>query len=278
VCCIERTGSNLLTTALHQTKVAGRPLEYFNPVEQDKPWIRAILGESDMVGGFPKILLAGSTPNGMFGVKAHWAHFRLLGLAVKGEWSESQRVAMYELLRAQVPALLSPEAANELLRSKFSDMSQASAAYSLFQSQLPDLRLIWLRRENMVARAISHFRAKLTGVWHQAGSSSNSAPAKRIPDSALEFDLHEIHRFYCLGAFQEKSWQQFFKENNITPHCVVYEELETNYESTVRGVFEFLGIDSSKTPVPKPSLLKQSDALSEDWEQRYRKLIQEAAI
>ena len=53
LCCIERTGSNLLTQALTGTGMAGRPLEYFNPAEQETPWMREILGASPMVEGLP---------------------------------------------------------------------------------------------------------------------------------------------------------------------------------------------------------------------------------
>src|ERR1039457_5546683 len=42
ICCIERTGSNLLTEALSHTGIAGHPAEYFNPTLQDTPLVRDI--------------------------------------------------------------------------------------------------------------------------------------------------------------------------------------------------------------------------------------------
>jgi LPS sulfotransferase NodH len=59
---------------------------------------------------------------------------------------------------------------------------------------------------------------------------------------------------------------------------VVYEELVADYESTVRGVLGFLGVTSQQTVIPQPRSLKQSDAISEEWEERYRKLSAEAGI
>jgi LPS sulfotransferase NodH len=77
---------------------------------------------------------------------------------------------------------------------------------------------------------------------------------------------------YCLGRFQEEWWQRFFQEHEISPHCVVYEELVADYESTVRGVLGFLGLNSEQTCIPPPRSQKQSDALSQEWQERYRKL------
>jgi LPS sulfotransferase NodH len=272
LCTIERTGTNLLTDALAGTGIAGRPLEYFNPVEQEKPWMRDILGDSTLVDGLPKILMAGTTPNGLFGAKVHWGHWRYFGMSIEGEWNDSQRAAPYELLRSRLPNLLSQAAACELLRSRFSDLHSQANAYALLRSRLFDLRVIWLRRQNMVSRAISLFRARQTGIWYQPVSKGRTVPGEQAP----EFDLGEIHNLYCLGRFQEESWQRFFQEHEISPHYVVYEELVADYESTVRRVLGFLGLEGEQTLIPLPRSLKQSDALSEEWEERYRKLRAEA--
>ena len=274
ICCIERTGSNLLAEALAGTGIAGRPIEYFNPVVQEKPWMRDILGDSALADGLHKILVAGTTPNGLFGAKLHWNHFRHLGMSINGEWNDSQRVAPYELLRSRLPNLLSRAAASELLWSRFSDPGSQTTAYALLRSRLSDLRVIWLRRENMVARAISHFRARQTGIWHQSLSKGGTFPGEQMHD----FDLAEIHILYCLGCFQEEWWRRFFEGQEISPHCVVYEELVADYESTVRRVMGFLGLKGEQTLIPPPRSLKQSDALSEEWEARYRKLSAEVGI
>jgi LPS sulfotransferase NodH len=124
----------------------------------------------------------------------------------------------------------------------------------------------------MVARAISHFRARLTGLWHQPVSESCAAPSNQ----ACNFDFAEIRILYCDGVFQEELWQRFFQEHEISPHCVIYEEFVADYELTVRRVLKFLDIHVKKMLIPPPATLKQSDALSEEWEERYRKLSAEA--
>jgi len=274
LCSIGRTGSNLLANALAGTGIAGRPAEYFSPVEQEKPWMRHILGDSTLVDGLHKILMAGTTPNGLFGVKAHWEHLQHLGMSIRREWNDPQRVAAYESLQSRFPNLLSHAAARELLRSRFSNLPLQATAYALLRSRFSDLRLIRLRRRNMVARAISHFRARKTGIWYQPLSKGGTVPGEQAP----EFDLAEIHESYCLGRFQEEAWQLFFHEHEISPHYVVYEELVADYEATVRRVLGYLGLDGEQTFIPPPRSLKQSDALSEEWEERYRKLTAEAGI
>ena len=274
LCGIERTGSNLLALALSGTGIAGRPIEYFNPVMQDKEPIRHILGDTDIVGGLQRVLIAGTTPNGVFGAKVHWPHLRFLGMRMKGEWSESKRTRMQDLMRSQRPNLLSLRAANELLHSQFSDLRAQAAAYALLRLQLPDLRVIWLKRKNMVARAISHYRALKTSVWFRSAASSGAPPGEPHHD----FDLAEIHDLYCIGIFQQESWKQFFAEQAISVHSVFFEELSADYESTVRLALKFLEIECSEVAIPEPVSVRQSDAVSEEWEKLYRKSIPEVGI
>lgn len=271
LCSVERTGSNLLAEALAGTGVAGRPVEYFNAVEQNKPWLRQILGDSSIVEGLPKVLAAGTTPNRVFGAKVHWNHFRHLGMSVNGEWNEAQRTGPYDLLRSQLPSVLPEAQAYKLLHSQFSDLYSHATAYKLLQSKLPDLRIIWLNRYNMVARAISHFRARQSGVWYVPSSSSGSVQAAQV----AEFDLAEIHILYCLGKFQQESWRRFFDKYDIRPHSVFYENLVEKFESTVRGVLDFLEIEVPERSIPTPYSVKQADGLSREWEERYRNFLAE---
>jgi LPS sulfotransferase NodH len=274
LCCIERTGSNLLAEALAGTGIAGRPLEYFNPVEQNQPWMRSILGDSGLVNGILKVLRAGTTANGVFAAKCHWSHLRHLGMLIRREWSESERTAMYSTVRSQLPGLISEQAAYVILSPRFSHLSGHLEAYKLFESHLPDIDIVWLKRRNMIARAISHFRAKQTGIWYK--DSSNTG--KQLREHAYEFDLEEIHALYLIGCFQEEMWRQFFHVRGLSPHVVIYEDLVARYEPTVRGVLDFLQLEIGQSAIPQPIGMKQADALSDEWEQRYRQWRIEAGL
>jgi LPS sulfotransferase NodH len=74
VCSIPRSGSSLLCELLAGTGLAGAPAEFFHP---DK---MAALQERwgvDELGDYLRALLARKTsPNGVFGAKAHWAQYQ----------------------------------------------------------------------------------------------------------------------------------------------------------------------------------------------------------
>jgi len=264
ICCIERTGSNLLAQALADTGLAGRPIEYFNPALQDDPQIRNILGDADLIGGLPKVLRGGTTSNGIFGAKVHWGHFRHFGMLLTAQWSPAQRLVLYETLRS-LPELLSLPAAVDLLHASFPEMAWEAPAYTALQSQLPDLRMIWLKRRNVVARAISDFRARQTGRWYLPLSDA----AKVAVSDEADFDFAEIHIRCCLGVFQQQMWQRFFREREILPHVVVYEDMAAQYEKIVRDVLQFLEVGDTTTVVHRPRSAIQSDRLSKHWEERY---------
>jgi LPS sulfotransferase NodH len=267
VCCIERTGSNLLTGALARTGLAGQPLEYFNHSDRDKPWMIEILGDQDIVSGFSRVLKAGTTPNGVFGAKIHLGHFRRLGMTIAGDGLQDQRGdSRYRLLRALAPDLPSPAMAQELLWARFPDLGWQAAAHDFLRSHLPDLRFIWLTRRNMVMRAISLIRARRTGRWWKASSSCDVAADAQD----VAFDPTEIHIRYCLGLFEETLWLRFFENSGVAPHRVVYEEFVPRYEPTVRDVLGFLDLDLEDASVPAPRSAVQSDSLSLDWERQYR--------
>ena len=268
ICCLERTGSTLLAQTLSDTSMAGQPIEYFNPVMQDKPRLRAILGDLQLLEGFEKVLCAGTTPNGVFGAKLHWGHLRFLGMSLQGRWSKAARTMMLDVLRAQLPKLLSESEVASVLDPTFSDLNAQAVALDFLKTHIPGLQFIWLTRQNMLCRALSHFRAMKSDVWfHTVDGKAPQEGGHPLP----EFDLGEVHTFYQLGLYQEKSWQAIFAKHGITPHCVVYEELIANREETIRGVLRFLGVNAGVASIPSPRSGRQADEVSEEWERLYRR-------
>lgn len=274
ICGMERTGSTLLVEMLTATRVAGNPIEYFNPDMQHRPRVRKILGDSNMIDGLPKILSAGTTPNGVFGAKIHWNHFRFLAKSLDGEWEEKIRLELLDLLRGQLPRLLRQAEANELLSTKVPDLSLHTRSFEFLRSYVPDLRVLWLRRRNDVARAISHYRALKTGVWYRHTGDSNSNES--MPP--IEFDLGEIHTRVILAAFQDLHWEKFFHEVGISPHCLFYEEMVEDLQGSLKGVLDFLEIDESGASSQEFISEKQADETSLEWEERYRDAAQAAGV
>jgi LPS sulfotransferase NodH len=185
-----------------------------------------------------RVIVATTTPNGVFGAKVHWAHF--LNLVDKTELAEG-----------------APASAAERLRRRF-----------------PDLRYIYLVRRNAVARAISHYRAKKTDRW-RLDSQSTTEYASGEGEPGFDFDA--IDSFVRLGEAEDANWRQFFRQHDIRPLELSYEELVADLEGTVRRVILFLGIPAAKFNMAPPTLRKQADDRSKEWETRYRRICAESS-
>ena len=242
ICCCERTGSTLLGNALIGTGVAGRPRSYFNRVAHYNPRMQRILGNAtDDDGYLDRVIAAATTPNGVFGAKVHWEHF--LNLIVRAGRN-------LQASDATVPASVP-----ERLRVQF-----------------PDLRYIWLVRRNAVARAISHYRVRKTNRWQL---DSRWIADDTGGEGEPGFDFDEIDALVRSGAAEDARWLKFFQEHDISPLELVYEELVQDLEGTVRRVLGFLGISAENVNLSPPTLRKQADDRSREWEARYRQICAE---
>jgi LPS sulfotransferase NodH len=183
-----------------------------------------------------KVVVAATTPNGVFGAKVHWEHFTTL-VARAQRLAHAQQCAV----PAEVPEFL--------------------------RSPLPNLRYIWLARKNEVARAISHYRAKKTDRWH-VDSRWMTNDSEGEPD----FDFQQIDAFVRSGKRDELRWREFFQEHDIAPLELFYEELIVDLEGTVRRVLGFLGVSGEDVELLPPTLRKMADDRSQEWEARYRRI------
>jgi LPS sulfotransferase NodH len=239
ICCSERTGSTLLGNALIGTGIAGRPRSYFNRVAHYNPRMQRILGNAkDDDRYLDRVVVAATTPNGVFGAKVHWEHF--LNLIDKAERN------------LQAPDATVPASVPERLRGHF-----------------PDLRYIWLIRRNAVARAISHYRVKKTNRWQL---DSRWVTDDTGGEGEPGFDFDEIEAFVRIGEAEDAHWRNFFQKHNISPLELIYEEMIQDLEGTIRRVLGFLGISGENVNMPAPSLRKQADDRSREWEARYRQI------
>jgi LPS sulfotransferase NodH len=239
ICCAERTGSTLLGNALIGTGIAGCPRSYFNRAAHFNPRYQRILGNAkDDDKYLDRVIVAATTPNGVFAAKIHWEHF--LNFVVKVDQS------------LPAPDRTVPTSVSERLRLRF-----------------PDMRYIWLTRRNTIARAISHYRAKKTGRWQvDARWVTDDTGGGGEPD----FDFDSIDAFVRTGEVEDAHWRQFFQESDISPLELVCEDLVQDLEGTVRRVLGFLGVPAENLKVTPPNLRQQADNSSRAWEARYRQM------
>jgi LPS sulfotransferase NodH len=78
VCSIPRSGSSLLCVLLASTGLAGAPAEFFHPDKMRL--LRERWGVETLEDYLRELLARKTSPNGVFGIKAHWGQYKpLLG-------------------------------------------------------------------------------------------------------------------------------------------------------------------------------------------------------
>ena len=226
ICCLPRTGSSLLGHLLYATGAAGWPGEWFSREDVDRNW--KAWGVSSWREYVDRVFEAGTAPNGVFCTKLMWGYL--------GE-------ALFELRRL---ARMYDEDDLAVLRSFF-----------------PEPSFVWIRREDVVAQAVSWAKAVQTGQW------ASFQPVQAEP----AFDFDEIDGLYHLARVHDAAWARWFAAHGVDPLRIVYEELASDPVRVVEDVIARLGLEPS--PVeghPPMELARQGDAVNRDWAARYRRL------
>lgn len=235
ICSAPRTGSTLLAEALSSTGRAGTPDEFFKGYEPlDRLWREAFGIESE-ADYFDKVRAARTGANGVFGLKLLWP----------------QGPALMAKLRACATLKHAPPSASvhELLTMKLGAAP----------------RYVWLRRKNKLAQAISYLRAEKTRIWRANDMPQGGGQA----DMELDFDFESIVRYLRSVNGFDMEWACFFLAHQVQMLLITYEDLIASYEATVLRVLDFLDVPRNGVTVAPPTLRRQGDARSEEWERRF---------
>jgi LPS sulfotransferase NodH len=175
---------------------------------------------------------AGTTPNGVFGVKQGISqpYFdELLALLSQGvSVRPASRIALWEAL-------------------------------------FPNHKHIFMTRRNKVRLAVSWWRAIRSGQWHrQQGEESQTI------DVVADYDFDAIDHLVIESTLREAALQDLFDEAAIIPLTITYEDMLCDPEATVRHILTYLGCSPSAPARVTTDLQRLSDDLSEEWVQRYR--------
>lgn len=233
VCATPRTGSSLLLGLLESTGVAGHPQAYFRAPDEPSwadRWGIPRTGYGDYVRA---ARAAGTTENGVFGAKLMW-----------GTLEE-----VVDKLGAVHPDL-------------------AGADLALLNAAFGCTRFVYLRRDDVVAQAVSWLRAEQTGAWYVGGAGEISGGGG---GRAPSFDADRIGRFESTIREHNAAWEEWFAGVGVHPYRVSYEELDADMAGVTRGVLGFLGLDLPAGRAILPRHERQADELSEEWIERYRR-------
>jgi LPS sulfotransferase NodH len=128
-------------------------------------------------------------------------------------------------------------------------------------------KYIWMRRRDHVEQAVSWAMACQTGVWTQ------KAKEKSQPRAIPEFDFKVIDEWCKRIAAHDEGWANYFRDNQIEPLVLFYEDVVTSHRAAAERVLEFLGLPFPPgLEIPAPAVEKQATGTSKDWAARYLKL------
>jgi LPS sulfotransferase NodH len=239
ICATPRTGSSLLLGLLESTGVAGRPQAYFRspdePLWADRWQLpRAADGGFDYGDYVRAALATGRTDNGVFGAKLMWG-------------------TLDEVVTKLAP--LHP------------DLDGNDVA--LLRRAFGRTRFVHLRRDDVLAQAVSWLRAEQTGTWFVGGNGEISGGAG--DGRAPHFDADGIGHFVSTIRQHNAAWESWFARWGIQPHAVRYEELVGDMAATTHGILDFLGLEVPDGGYPVVARhRRQSDELNQQWIARYR--------
>ena len=152
-------------------------------------------------GWFAYALQRGTSPNGVFGAKMMWNYF------------DDFRGRVREL-----PGL--------------GDVTFNQALDALF----PQLRIVFVRRRDKVAQAVSLWKAIQTQQWRNEVEPPGTTCAAEYDYRALKHLVDELHRW-------DARWEDWFHATGREPIRVIYEEFVNARAATVGRVLDALGID-----------------------------------
>ncbi|GAA0969397.1 Stf0 family sulphotransferase [Acrocarpospora macrocephala] len=237
VCATPRTGSSLLLGLLESTQVAGRPQAYFR--EPDEPlWADRWRIPRTSQGGFDygdyvrAALRAGRSANGVFGAKLMWGTLEQVVDKLAG---------------------IHPDLAGDPVR--------------LLDRAFGRTGFVFLRREDVVAQAVSWLRAEQSNVWYVGGSGEIGATGGgRTPT----FDAGRIGQLVQMIEEHNAAWEAWFAAAGILPYVVRYEELDGDLVGVTLAVLRFLRLEMPEGHTIEARHQRQADELNDQWIARYR--------
>ena len=230
VCTIPRSGSNLLTDGLRDTRRAGMPKQFFLPKGESRYAAELELdAAADYAAYVRGVVNSKTTHNEVFG-------FKLMS------WY------LDDFLKR--------------LRGIHGFGNSGAGDLEVLRKAFPRLRFVRIVRRHKLRQALSTARALQTGLWKVQQGKTTLREPEFDPD-LIEQSLHEAER-------QEKIWDDFFRHIGVKPFTVEYEQLCQNYEATIRAVLGFLKIKlPASARIGPPVTTRQADEISRNWEERF---------
>lgn len=147
------------------------------------------------------------------------------------------------------------------IKAHYEHCAQMGGPAGLFAA-LPGLRVVHLRRADVLRQAISFAIAKQTGVWIR-GQEATAEAAVYDPD-LIAACLDDI-------AVQNALWTSAFAERGIEPLSLYYEQVQRDLPAAVASVVRHAGAMPETGVIDVETLTERqgSSARTDDWVRRY---------
>lgn len=127
-----------------------------------------------------------------------------------------------------------------------------------------DTKYLWLIRRDRVRQAVSLTKAIQTQCW--------DAPAQDRFTGFCVFDYVGTERRLRMLETHHQRWREFFARNRIEPLEIVYEDLVSDRDGTVRRVLDYLEVSTTTLPAHDDYFERQSDAVNESWVREFHRV------
>lgn len=219
---VPRAGSTHFSHVLWRTGCLGAPLEYLN-FEPAGPYGFASASPSAQLDLWHSVLRRRCSPNGVFGLKAF--------------------PMQLQALERDNPALL-----NEVLPA-------------MLPRQRPR-RIVYLRRRDLVAQAVSYARANMSGIWRKEQEG--------VDATELAYSQEQLEAAERGILLQHAVWDRMFNDLHINPLTLWHEDVLANPAEAARQVAGYVGAALyPAAAVNIPEIRKQAPGDAQLWIDRY---------
>lgn len=129
------------------------------------------------------------------------------------------------------------------------------SARSTWEREVGARVFVHLRRRDVVAQAVSWYRAEQTGYWQHGDTASGP----------LEPDLDRMCALVRTIEEHDRAWDDWFARHDVTPLRISYEELVTDPGTVVHGIADSVGVTVPADWVPASPHRRQADATNAAW-------------
>ena len=127
-------------------------------------------------------------------------------------------------------------------------------------------RMVWMRRKDRLAQAVSMYRARESNCWsHRTG--------RVVPQAhrTVHFDAERIMAHHRDLETQDQQLDRWLHSHEVPFIQVWYEDLVDNAERVVNDILRFLELPAD-VPLQTESHARLADDISRDWIDRLRAL------